>query len=426
MAEIKCPKCGEIITVDKDSYNSLLNDIEKEELDKRVKEREKDISLRLNAENNAKISEINAKNQESIRKLELTIKDLNNKLSQSDKDKTIALQNESNKYQDKIKELEHQLELQKLEDERNSEKKYHALEQELNNFKNKAELDKQANLEEIRKLNEAHHNELKQKDEAIAFYRDFKAKLSVKLLGETLEQHCQNSFNQIRTAGFPNAYFEKDNDARTGSKGDYIFRDFTDQGVELVSIMFDMKNEGDVTVTKSKNEDFLKELDKDRKEKNCEYAVLVSMLEMDNDFYNAGIVDVSYRYPKMYVIRPQCFVPLITLLRNAALNSADYKNQLAIAKEQHIDVTNFENQLNDFQTKFATNYERARDRFNDAITEIDKTIDHLQKVKEGLLGSERNLRLANDKAQDLSIKKLTRNNPTMKQAFEDAKKEENN
>ena len=242
------------------------------------------------------------------------------------------------------------------------------------------------------------------------------------MVGESLERHCETEFNKMRAAGFQNAYFEKDNDARTGSKGDFIFRESSEDGTEFISIMFEMKNESDTTSTKHKNEDFFKELDKDRREKNCEYAVLVTMLEPDSELYNTGIVDVSYRYEKMYVVRPQFFIPIITILRNAALNSLKYRQELAVIKNQNIDVTNFENSLIDFQTKFGNNYRIASEKFSNAIDEIDKTIDHLNKVKESLLGSERQLRLANDKAQDLSVKKLTRGNPTMKAKFEELEK----
>jgi hypothetical protein len=268
---------------------------------------------------------------------------------------------------------------------------------------------------------ESYDLELKRKEEEIEFYKNYKAKQSTKMIGESLEQHCMIQFNQIRMTAFPNAYFEKDNDARTGSKGDFIYREASEDGTEFISIMFEMKNEMDTTLTKHKNEDFFKELDKDRREKNCEYAILVSMLEADNELYNNGIVDVSYKYDKMYVIRPQFFIPIITLLRNAALNSLKYRRELQVVRSQSIDVTNFENSLIDFQNKFGNNFRLASEKFQNAIDEIDKTIDHLQKVKEGLLGSERQLRLANDKAQDLSVKKLTKNNPTMKAKFDELK-----
>ncbi|GAB3215742.1 DUF2130 domain-containing protein [Pseudaeromonas pectinilytica] len=270
-------------------------------------------------------------------------------------------------------------------------------------------------------LKDKYETQLKDRDDAIERLRDMKAKLSTKMVGETLEQHCEIEFNRLRATAFPKAYFEKDNDARTGSKGDYIFRDLDEAGTEIVSIMFEMKNENDETATKKKNEDFLKELDKDRNEKGCEYAVLVSLLEPDNELYNAGIVDVFHRYPKMYVVRPQFFIPIITLLRNAAMKSLQYKSELALVKSQNIDITNFENQLDSFKDAFGKNYDLAARRFKTAIDEIDKSIDHLQKTKDALLGADRNLRLANDKAQDVTIKKLTRGNPTMAAKFAELK-----
>lgn len=270
-------------------------------------------------------------------------------------------------------------------------------------------------------LKDKYETQIKDRDDAIERLRDMKARLSTKMVGETLEQHCETEFNRIRATAFPRAYFEKDNDARTGSKGDYIFRDSDESGTEIVSIMFEMKNESDRTATKNKNEDFLKELDKDRTEKDCEYAVLVSLLETDSELYNTGIVDVFHRYPKMYIIRPQFFLPIITLLRNAAMNSLKYKSELALVKAQNIDITNFETELETFKSAFAKNYDLASKRFQTAIDEIDKSIDHLQKTKEALLGTNRNLRLANDKAQDVTIKKLIRGNPTMGAKFEELK-----
>lgn len=270
-------------------------------------------------------------------------------------------------------------------------------------------------------LKDKYETQIKDRDDAIERLRDMKARLSTKMVGETLEQHCETEFNRIRATAFPRAYFEKDNDARSGSKGDFIFRDSDEAGTEIVSIMFEMKNEADRTATKNRNEDFLKELDKDRQEKGCEYAVLVSLLEPESELYNTGIVDVFHRYPKMYVVRPQFFLPIITLLRNAAMNSLSYKNELALVKAQHIDITNFESDLEGFKTAFAKNYDLASRRFQTAIDEIDKSIDHLQKTKDALLGADRNLRLANDKAQDVTIKKLTRNNPTMAAKFKELK-----
>ena len=274
-------------------------------------------------------------------------------------------------------------------------------------------------------MKEQYEEKIKLKDEQIEYYRDFKAKQSTKMVGESLEQHCDYEFNKIRASAFPNAYFEKDNDARSGSKGDFIFRDMDENGTEFISIMFEMKNETDTTSTKKKNEDFFKELDKDRREKNCEYAVLVSLLEIDNELYNTGIVDVSYKYPKMYVVRPQFFIPIITLLRNAAMNSLEYRQELETIRHQNIDISNFEEKMNLFKEGFSRNYRLASDKFQTAIDEIDKSISHLQKIKDALISSENNLRLANDKAEDLTIKKLTRGNPTMKALFDAQSKEQN-
>ena len=278
---------------------------------------------------------------------------------------------------------------------------------------------------EIERLKSKYDAEMKYRDEKIDYYKDMKLKVSTKMLGENLEQHCEVAFNQIRHTGFKNAYFEKDTDVRTGSKGDYIFREFSEDGQEIISIMFEMKNEADATVTKKKNEDFLRELDKDRKEKNCEYAILVSLLESDSELYNCGIVDMSHRYKKTYVIRPQFFIPIITILRNAAMNSAEYKRQLVLAQNQNIDIANFEGALEDFKDRFGRNYRLASERFEEAIKEIDKSISHLQKIKDNLLSSENNLRLANNKAQDLTIKQLTKGNPTMYSRFEEIREKNN-
>ncbi len=288
----------------------------------------------------------------------------------------------------------------------------------LRNGLDRAGLEKQLAEKAMR---DRYETQIKDRDEAIERLRDMKARLSTKMVGETLEQHCETEFNRIRATAFPRAYFEKDNDARSGSKGDFIFRDMDESGQEIVSIMFEMKNESDRTATKGRNEDFLKELDKDRQEKGCEYAVLVSLLEPDSELYNTGIVDMFHRYPKMYVVRPQFFIPIITLLRNAAMNSLQYKTELALVKAQNIDITNFESQLETFKTAFAKNYDLAGRHFETAIEEIDKSIKHLQKTKEALLGADRNLRLANDKAQDVTIKKLTRGNPTMAGKFAELK-----
>ena len=376
----------------------------KSQLDQKETEQKLAVSTAV-AEKDQKIEALNGEKALSRRDYEAKIAGLEAQLKQKDTEQELAVSTAVAEKERKITELNGQIDNQKQNEEL-----------QLNNLK------------------ETYEGRLKEKDELIAYYKDLKAKQSTKMVGETLEVHCSTEFNRIRATAFPRAYFEKDNDARTGSKGDFIFRDFYDETddrgetkeKEYISIMFEMKNETDGTAAKHKNEDFLKELDKDRKEKNCEYAVLVSLLERDSELYNQGIVDVSYKYPKMYVIRPQFFIPIITLLRDAAKNSIEYRKELNLVRAQNIDVTNFEADMNDFKDKFSKNFLSAKDRFDKAIDEIDKTIDHLQKVKDNLLSSERQLRLANDKAQDLSIKKLTRNNPTMKQKFEDLKNEGGN
>ena len=401
MKEIKCPKCGSVFTVDESGYNEIVKSVRDEQFNKELAMREKALKEKLESE--LKLVKVQAEqsNNEEVQLLEKKIADLENQIKLNNSEKELAISKALSQ-----KELA-------LADK---DKKILALEGQVQNMKKDAELQEKT-------LKEGFAIQLKGKDEQIAFYKDLKLKASTKLLGETLEQHCQIAFNQIRMTAFPDAYFEKDNQvsAASGSTGDFIFKDYRD-GVEFISIMFEMKNENDETATKHKNEDFLKELDKDRNEKGCEYAILVSTLEPDSELYNAGIVDVSYKYQKMYVIRPQCFIAMITLLRNAALNSLDYQKQLIEVKNQNIDIAHFEENLQEFQSKFENNYRLASDRFSKAIEEIDKTIDHLQKVKDGLLGADRNLRLANDKAQDLSIKKLTKDNPTMAAKFEELKK----
>ena len=369
-------------------------------------------------------------NQNKIRELQSQIDSLKNTIANNELAKNSAIAEAINKKEIELKNkdleisnLQSKLDNQALSLDMKYKELINSKDQEIVSLNNKIDLNKKEAEIKQNNLIEQQRLELKAKDEQIAYYKDMKLKLSTKLVGESLEQHCQNAFNSIRMTAFPHAYFEKDNDSSSGEKGDFIFKEYTEEGAELISIMFEMKNENDETATKHKNEDFFAKLDKDRKTKNCEYAILVSMLEPESELYNAGIVDVSYKYPKMYVVRPQCFIPIITLLRNASLNASKYKNELMIARNQSIDVTNFENSLLDFQDKFNKNYNLASQRFNSAIEEIDKTIDHLNKVKEGLLGADRNLRLANDKAQDLSIKKLTRNNPTMKEAFDKVKNE---
>ena len=430
MKQIVCPNCGKVFSIDESDYAELLSHIKNEVFEKELEMRLKEASSRIEAENELKATnEINKKNDE-IYKLKEKIIGLENdikvydsnaslELNKALNEKEIEIQKIKSEKEKIIDEYKNRLNVVKLEAEKQSEQSISSLNQTISDLKNSLVLKDKENELDIKTLKEHHASEIKIKNDEIAYYKDLKSKVSTKLVGETLEQHCQILFNQLRTSAYPNAYFEKDNQVskESGSKGDFIFRDYSD-GQEYISIMFEMKNENDTTATKHKNEDFFKELDKDRKEKGCEYAVLVSLLESDNEFYNSGIVDVSYRYPKMYVVRPQCFIPIITLLANAAKNSIEYQRQLTIVKNQNIDISNFENNLLDFQDKFANNYRLASEKFKDAIDEIDKTIAHLNKVKEGLIGSERNLRLANDKAQDLSIKKLTKNNPTMQKMFE--------
>ena len=424
MQEIKCPKCGEVFQVDESGYAAIVQQVRDKEFTKEIQNRENQFEVeKLNAIQLAKL-EVEKEYTEKLSKKEAEISDLKSEITVekaakkaeinetlAQKDKEIAELKNKLQASDKDKELEinkitNKMQLELLEKDSHIDK--------LNNEKDLSE--KNCLLRE-QTLKEQYEEKLRFKEEEIARYKDFKARLSTKMIGESLEQHCEIEFNQLRATGFQNAYFEKDNDAKTGSKGDYIYRDKDSEGIEFISIMFEMKNEMDSTSTKKKNEDFFKELDKDRNEKKCEYAVLVSMLEPENELYNAGIVDVSHKYPKMYVIRPQFFIPIITLLRNAALNSLDYKKELEIIKAQNIDISNFEAEMNDFKTKFAKNYELASRKFKTAIEEIDKTIDHLQKTKEALLSSENNLRLANNKAEDLSIKRLTKNNPTMEAKF---------
>ena len=410
MQEIKCPKCGEVFQVDESGYSAIVKQVRDKEFSKEIQNRES--QFESEKENAIQLAKLEAEKMfnEKLNKKENELNEIEVK-----KDKEIAeLKNKLATF-DKDKELEINKLIAKLNTEL-SEKDSH-----IATLKGeKALTEKECQLKE-QSLKEQYEEKLRFKEEEIARYKDFKSKLSTKMVGESLEQHCEIEFNQLRATGFKNAYFEKDNDAKTGSKGDYIYRDKDAEGIEFISIMFEMKNEMDTTSTKKKNEDFLKELDKDRREKNCEYAVLVSLLEPESELYNAGIVDMSHRYPKMYVIRPQFFIPIITLLRNAAANSLEYKHELEIIKAQNVDVSNFEAEMNDFKDKFSRNFRLASEKFQKAIEEIDKTIDHLQKTKEALLSSENNLRLANSKAEDLSIKRLTKNNPTMAAKFEELK-----
>ncbi len=437
MAELKCPHCGQAFTVDDTELSSIVQQIRDKEFEKDLTRRTEELQRHLN--------EVHAKELESIEdkvvlKTRQQYEEEIDKLREEKTKEIEKLKEEKASEADKLKEL-----LRK-EQEKNTKL---SLEMQSSDDRQKlavmeavkkVEDEKQARLDELtRKAHEtelelsekAHDLEnqlqqekdrgkvlLEQKEKEVEFYKDLKTKMSTKMVGETLEQHCEIQFNQLRATAFRNAYFEKDNDIRSGSKGDYIYRETDDNGVEIISIMFEMKNEMDETASKHKNEDFFKELDKDRKEKNCEYAVLVSLLESDSELYNAGIVDVSYKYDKMYVVRPQCFIPMITLLRNAAFNALTYKQELAMVRNQDIDISNFEDSLMKFKDDFGRNYELAHSHFDKAIDEIDKTIQHLEKVKKELQGSDNQLRIATSKVEDVSVKKLTRNNPTMKAKFD--------
>ena len=393
MNEIKCPNCGTIFQIDESDYESIVKQVRDSEFTKEISIRDKE--YQKDKENSIKLVqiELEKKYSEEISKKELTITNLQNELKLKDTNQELLLKNAMYEKDKEINLLNNKLE--------NSENTY---------------------LLKEKSLKEQYEDKIKSKDEQIAYYKDFKARQSTKMIGESLEQHCNNEFNKLRPL-FGNVYFEKDNDIKTGSKGDFIFREYDEDGIEIISIMFEMKNEADETSSKHKNEDFLKELDKDRKEKNCEYAVLVSLLEIDNEYYNTGIVDMSHKYPKMYVIRPQFFIPLITLLRGAALNTLGYKKELQIVQNQNIDISHFEDNINSFKEGFGRNYRLASEKFKKAIEEIDKSMDHLQKIKDSLISSENNLRLANNKIEDLTIKKLTSNSPTVAKMFEDNKKE---
>lgn len=399
MAELKCPHCGQAFTVDDTELSSIVQQIRDKEfekdIEKRISELKEHMLMTHRLEMEAKENEIKLMSQKEYDK---EIQKLKSQLDKAT-EKSAKLQAQLDSSEDK-KIIAVMEAVKKVEEEKKD------LESQLIHEKDKGKL------------------LLEQKDEQIAYYRDLKTKMSTKMIGETLEQHCEIQFNQLRATAFRNAYFEKDNDSRSGSKGDYIYRETDENGVELISIMFEMKNEMDETATKHKNEDFYKELDKDRKQKNCEYAVLVSMLESDNELFNAGIVDVSYKYEKMYVVRPQCFIPIITLLRNAAMNAMEYKQELAVVRNQNIDISDFEEKLMNFKSDFSRNYDIAHSHFDKAVDEIDKTIQHLEKVKKELLGSDNQLRIANNKVDEVSIKKLTRGNKTMQEKFEELKKKQ--
>ncbi len=466
MNEIICPHCNTAFAVDEAGYASIVQQVRnaefEEEIHKRLELAEKD---KASAVALAK-SEADKAAEQTVAAKDIEIRELKAKLEAGDIAKQLAIQEALGTVEKERDELKNSLEKVKQENQSASKvadanyskslaETVAAKDAEIQDLKSKLEagentkklaiaeavglvekerdelkggLEKAALEKELseKSLKDKYETQIKDRDHAIERLKDMKARLSTKMVGETLEQHCETEFNRIRSTAFPLAYFEKDNDASSGSKGDYIFRDFDDADTEIVSIMFEMKNESDTTTTKKKNEDFLKELDKDRTEKGCEYAVLVSLLEPDSDLYNSGIIDVFHRYPRMYVIRPQFFIPMITLLRNAAMKSLEYKSELALFRAQNIDITNFESDLEKFKTAFGKNYDLASRKFQTAIDEIDKSINHLQKTKDALLGTDRNLRLANDKAQDVTIKKLTRENPTMAEKFKEIEDQPSN
>lgn len=432
MKEIRCPQCGKVFKVDEAGFADLVKQVRDEEFEREIREREALFKADLEAQLKTQTAEKKLAVSEAISGLETKLAELKAqnearlaeqkaeaeaKLAEQKADAEARLAEQKAQTEAELIKLraeseagETRQQLAVMEAVGKIEKERDTLAMEL-----KAKDDEQKLMKASMK--EQYEEKLKLKDEQIAYYKDFKARQSTKMVGESLEQHCEIEFNKLRATGFQNAYFEKDNDIRTGSKGDYIYREMDENGTEIISIMFEMKNEQDETAVKKKNEDFLKELNKDREEKSCEYAVLVSLLEPDNELYNSGIVDKSHRYPKMYVIRPQFFIPMITILRNAAMNSMQYKTELALVRSQNVDITHFEENINKFKEGFARNYELASRKFKTAIDEIDKTILHLQKTKDALISSENNLRLANNKAEDLTIKRLTRGNPTMKEKF---------
>lgn len=434
MNEIKCPKCGTVFQIDEQDYESIVKQVRDHTFEEELNERKAQFQRELGSAVKLAKADTEKKLLEQVNQLKMANANLETRIQSSEAEKKQAVQSTKaeveKEYTSKISELtlsktklENDLKLKDTENKLAVEQAISAKDKTIDSLSNELSLkEKEFQLKET-SMKESYESKLKDKDEQIAYYKDFKARQSTKMIGESLEQHCSTEFNKLRSL-FKNCYFEKDNDAKTGSKGDFIFRAYADDEhtSEIVSIMFEMKNEADQTATKHKNEDFFKELDKDRKEKKCEYAVLVSLLELDNEYYNVGIVDVSYQYEKMYVIRPQFFIPLITLIKDLASKSLEYKNELELVRSQNIDITHFEQNINTFKDSFSRNYRLASERFAKAIEEIDKTIDHLQKTKEHLLKTEDNLRLANNKAQDLTIKKLTHKNPTMAKMFDDLKK----
>ena len=432
MSEIKCPKCGSVFKIDEENYDSIVKQVRDSEFNKEIENREKQYHKDKEATIKIVTNDVEKKFNEQLVAKDLEIANLKNKIDNNKINQDNAVKQASMDVEKKLNDtinilklqitnLENELKIKDTENNLKVEELRMTKDKDIGELTNKIEVNKREFELKKQLLKDGYESKLKSKDEIIAYYKDFKARQSTKMIGESLEQHCNYEFNKLRPL-FPNVYFEKDNDARSGSKGDFIFRDYDEDGTEITSIMFEMKNEADETATKHKNEDFFKELDKDRNEKNCEYAVLVSMLEMDSDYYNEGIVDVSHRYKKMYVIRPQFFIPIITLIRGVGVNSLQYKKELITIQNQNIDISHFEDNLNTFKDGFGRNYRIASEKFKKAIDEIDKTIDHLQKTKDALLSSQNNLRLANNKAENLTIKKLTNNNPTMSRMFDEYNK----
>ena len=465
MKEIKCPHCGQLFTIDESNYDSIVKQIRDYEFYDELKKREAEYNEKLELQKELVTKDLMGKATVKLNEQKVEIESLKNQLKLVEKEhenelnlKTSSLKEEINTLnatkQSEINKItaSKDIEISELKSKANAtvldlKSKIEILNQqvkngdtekelavnkalselketkdiEINKAKNELEIYKSEMANKFDSMKDSYEQQLSAKQELVDYYKDFKTKMSTKMIGESLEQHCANEFNKNRMGMFRNAYFEKDNEVVEGSKGDFVFRDFDEDGVEIISIMFEMKNEADTTSTKHKNEDFFDKLDKDRNRKKCEYAVLVSLLESDSELYNEGIVDVSYRYPKMYVIRPQFFIPIITLLRNAALNATEYKKQLLIEKNNNLDIAHFEENMENFKVAFGKNFETASKKFSTAIDEIDKTIDHLKKVKENLLSSDRQLRLANDKAQDLSIKKLTKNAPSLAEKFKENK-----
>ena len=424
MNEIICPNCKKAFKVDEAGFADILKQVRDHQFEEELKNR-LDLADK-DKESAVKLAEANIKNA-----LQEELNNKDKELAELKAQKEIELSKKIAEKESELLQVKSKLENAEVEKKLAITEATQKVEKERDDLANIVKIkDTEKQLLE-KSISEKYQAELKEKDaiikhkdEEIALRKDMKLKLSTKMIGETLEQHCETEFNKLRATAFQRAYFEKDNDSKSGSKGDFIYKETDEAGNEIISIMFEMKNEGDETATKKRNEDFLKELDKDRNEKKCEYAVLVSLLEADSEYYNSGIVDVSHKYPKMYVVRPQFFIPIITLLRNAAMNSIQYKAELALVRNQNVDITNFEEKINTFKEGFARNYELASRKFKTAIDEIDKTIDHLQKTKDALLSSDNNLRLANQKAEDLTIKKLTHGNPTMKAKFDELNKEQ--